>query len=79
MSKRRILQENARIVLEFLNYFHGTLKREYARPHEFVMLQDAEVGGMVRAFTGYNGDRMHPSLIYVTPDEFVRKTGGGDK
>lgn len=28
-------------------------------------------GVLVRVFTDYNGDRMHPTLGYVTPNEFV--------
>ena len=47
-------------------------------PHEFVRFQDAEVV-LARAFADYNSDRIHSALGYVTPNEFARKTEGGNK
>ena len=58
--------------------FHGTLKREYVWPHEFVRFQDAEVV-LARAFADYNNDRIHSALGYVTPNEFARKVEDGNK
>ena len=58
--------------------FHGTLKGEYGWPHEFARFQDAEVI-LAKAFAGYNKDRTHSALGYLTPNEFVLKLEGGNK
>lgn len=50
--------------------FHKTLKREYVWPFEFNSFQEAE-GAMDRAFVDYNQNRIHSSLGYLTPYEFV--------
>jgi putative transposase len=50
--------------------FHKTLKREYVWPFEFNSFQEAD-GAMDRAFTDYNQDRIHSSLGYLTPYEFL--------
>ncbi len=49
---------------------HKTLKREYIWPYEFNSFQDADKA-MDRAFIDYNGERIHSSLGYLTPYEFV--------
>ncbi len=50
--------------------FHGSIKREYLWPHEFDSFQDAS--DVIReAFRDYNHDRIHSSLGYLTPMEFV--------
>ena len=58
--------------------FHGTLKGEYVWPHEFARFQDAEVI-LAKAFAGYNKDRIHSALGYITPNEFVLKLEGKNK
>ena len=58
--------------------FHGTLKREYAWPHEFARFQDAEVV-LAKAFVEYNKDKTHSALRYLTPNEFVLKLEGRNK
>jgi len=50
--------------------FHKTLKKEYIWPHEFANYQDAE-SIIADAFADYNSSRIHSSLGYVTPDEFL--------
>jgi putative transposase len=50
--------------------FHGRLKREYIWPREFNNYQDAEIA-MADAFTDYNEKRIHSSLDYKTPNEFL--------
>jgi len=52
--------------------FHKTLKKEYLWPHEFANYQDAEVI-IAKAFADYNNSRIHSSLGYVTPNEFIKK------
>lgn len=49
---------------------HKTLKREYIWPYEFGSFQDAD-RAMDRAFLDYNGERIHSSLGYLTPYEFI--------
>lgn len=49
---------------------HKTLKREYIWPYEFNSFQEAD-DAMDRAFLDYNGDRIHSSLSYLTPYEFI--------
>lgn len=50
--------------------FHGRLKREYVWPREFSDYQEAEIA-MADAFTDYNERRIHSSLAYRTPNEFL--------
>ncbi len=50
--------------------FHKTLKKEYLWPHDFTSFQEAEVV-LSLAFIDYNQSRIHSSLRYVTPNEFV--------
>jgi len=50
--------------------FHRTLKKEYIWPHEFANYQEVEVT-LEKARIGYNGSRIHSSLGYLTPDEFM--------
>lgn len=50
--------------------FHKTLKREYVWPFEFDSFQVADET-MDRAFVDYNQNRIHSSLGYLTPYEFV--------
>ena len=50
--------------------FHKTLKKESIWPHEFANYQQAEVV-LQKAQTDYNGSRIHSSLGYLTPDEFM--------
>jgi putative transposase len=50
--------------------FHGRLKREYIWPREFNNYQEAEIA-MADAFTDYNEKRIHSSLDYKTPNEFL--------
>lgn len=52
--------------------FHKTLKKEYIWPHEFANYQDAE-SLIAEAFADYNSSRIHSSLGYVTPDEFLEQ------
>ena len=59
--------------------FHGTLKLEHARAHEFAKFQDAEAV-LVRVFADCNDYRMHLARGHVRPpNEFVRKTEYGKK
>lgn len=50
--------------------FHKTLKKEYLWPRDLNNYQEAEIviGG---AFTDYNAKRIHSSLGYKTPYEFL--------
>jgi transposase InsO family protein len=50
--------------------FHKTLKREYLWPEDFHNYQEAEIA-IANAFKDYNGKRIHSSLGYKTPYEFV--------
>ncbi len=50
--------------------FHKTLKREYVWPFEFNSFQEAD-GAMDKAFIDYNQNRIHSSLGYLTPYEFL--------
>jgi putative transposase len=50
--------------------FHGRMKREYVWPKEFRNYQEAEIA-MADAFTDYNQKRIHSSLDYKTPNEFL--------
>lgn len=52
--------------------FHGRLKREYVWPREFNDYQQAEVA-MADAFMDYNEKRIHSSLGYKTPREFLEE------
>lgn len=52
--------------------FHKTLKKEYIWPYDFRTYQEAEL--VIRdAFVDYNRDRIHSSLRYLTPYEFISK------
>jgi putative transposase len=50
--------------------FHKSLKREYVWPCEFNSFQEAD-RAMDLAFLDYNGNRIHSSLGYLTPCEFL--------
>ena len=50
--------------------FHRTLKKEYIWPFEFESFQDAE-RAIDDAFVDYNERRIHSSLGYLTPSEFL--------
>ncbi|MDA4131707.1 MAG: IS3 family transposase [Thaumarchaeota archaeon] len=50
--------------------FHRTLKKEYVWPYEFESFQDAEKA-VEAAFVDYNERRIHSSLGYLTPSEFL--------
>ena len=50
--------------------FHRTLKKEYVWPYEFESFQDAE-RAIDAAFVDYNERRIHSSLGYLTPSEFL--------
>lgn len=50
--------------------FHKTLKKEYIWPCEFKNYQDVEKA-LAEAFADYNNKRIHSSIEYMTPIEFV--------
>jgi putative transposase len=50
--------------------FHGRMKREYIWPREFKDYQEAEIA-IAEAFIDYNEGRIHSSLDYKTPNEFL--------
>jgi putative transposase len=52
--------------------FHKTLKKEYVWPYDFNTYQEAEIA-IRDAFVDYNRDRIHSSLGYLTPYEFISK------
>ena len=52
--------------------FHKTLKKEYIWPYDFRTYQQAEAA-IRDAFIDYNRDRIHSSLGYLTPYEFISK------
>ena len=52
--------------------FHRTLKREYLWPRDFRNYQEAEMA-IADAFRDYNRDRIHSSLGYRTPYEFLEE------
>jgi transposase InsO family protein len=52
--------------------FHKTLKKEYIWPNDFQNYQEAE-SAIRDAFTDYNQNRIHSSLRYLTPYEFISK------
>lgn len=52
--------------------FHKTLKKEYIWPYDFHTYQEAEAA-IRDAFGDYNRDRIHSSLGYLTPYEFISK------
>ena len=55
---------------DHIESFHSTLKREYIWPHDFVNYQGAEAV-ISEAFRDYNRARLHSSLKYVPPNEFL--------
>ena len=52
--------------------FHKTLKKEYIWSNDFQNYQEAELA-IRDAFTDYNQNRIHSSLRYMTPYEFISK------
>ncbi|MGA9842639.1 MAG: integrase core domain-containing protein [Nitrososphaeraceae archaeon] len=52
--------------------FHKTLKKEYIWPYDFRTYQEAELA-IRDAFVDYNRNRIHSSLGYLTPYEFISK------
>jgi putative transposase len=55
--------------------FHKTLKKEYIWPNDFENYQEAE-SAIRDVFTDYNQNRIHSSLGYLTPYEFISKLKG---
>ena len=53
-----------------MEWFHGTLKREYIWPHDFANYQEAEAV-ISEAFRDYNHARLHSALKYVPSNEFL--------
>ncbi len=51
--------------------FHKTVKKEYLWPRDFQIYQDAEEA-LKEAFVDYNRYRIHSSLGYLTPYEFLK-------
>jgi transposase InsO family protein len=49
---------------------HKTIKREYVWPFDFNSFQEADKA-MEEAFQDYNENRIHSSLGYLTPNEFL--------
>lgn len=62
--------------------FHNTLKRDYVHTRDFESFQDA-AAWLPTAHKDYNANRVHSSLGWVPPDEFLRlwernnREGGG--
>ena len=52
--------------------FHKTLKKEYIWSNDFQNYQEAELA-IKDAFVDYNQNRIHSSLEYLTPYEFISK------
>jgi putative transposase len=52
--------------------FHKTLKKEYIWSNDFQNYQEAE-SAIKDAFIDYNQNRIHSSLRYLTPYEFISK------
>ena len=52
--------------------FHKTLKKEYIWSNDFQNYQEAE-SAIRDAFVDYNQNRIHSSLRYLTPYEFISK------
>lgn len=52
--------------------FHKTLKKEYLWPSDFHNYQEAEIA-IADAFKDYNEKRIHSSLGYRTPYEFLQE------
>lgn len=50
--------------------FHKTIKKEYVWPSDFQSFQEAEKA-IANAFIDYNRNRIHSSLGYFTPYEFL--------
>jgi len=50
--------------------FHKTLKKEYIWPTDFANYQQAEAT-IREAFTDYNQYRIHSSIGYLTPYEYI--------
>jgi transposase InsO family protein len=57
--------------------FHRTLKKEYVWPYEFESFQVAEKA-IETAFVDYNERRIHSSLGYLTPSEFLELWYAGE-
>ena len=58
--------------------FHGSLKQESIRPHDFANYREAEAV-IAEAFRDYNQTRPHSALPYVPPDEFAASWEAGYK
>jgi putative transposase len=54
----------------FVESFHKTLKREYIWSRDFQNHQEAEMA-IEEAFADYNQRRIHSSLGYLTPIEYL--------
>ncbi len=52
--------------------FHKTLKKEYIWPQEFTNFQMAEIA-LAGAFQDYNNQRIHSSVGYMPPNEFIKQ------
>lgn len=62
----------------FVESFHKTLKKEYIWTRDFQSYQEADAA-IVDAFTDYNRDRIHSSLGYLTPYEYLEAWKRGKK
>ena len=51
--------------------FHNTLKRDYVHTRDFESFQDA-AAWLAVARKDYNANRVHSSIGWVPPDEFLR-------
>ena len=54
------------------NHFTRHSRKSYIWPYDFVAYQEAELA-IRDAFVDYNRDRIHSSLGYLTPYEFISK------
>ena len=52
--------------------FHKTLKKGYIWPQEFTNFQMAEIA-LAGAFQDYNNQRIHSSVGYMPPNEFIKQ------
>lgn len=57
-----------------MEWFHGTLKREYIWPHDFPNHQETEAV-ISEAFWDHNRSRLHSAPEYVPPDKFLASWG----
>lgn len=53
----------------FMESFYGTLQVEEVRPNRYSTIQEAE-SSLDRFLRLHNGQRMHSSLGYLSPDQY---------